>query len=737
MSSGPTKTKETPEKTDNENKKAKEKEQKNGKDGLDNEDSNDTYIETPSFIRLFVMRRIISEYIKNQTASNDKKKEIKEIMQELVNDAFKDDQETQSLAVNILTRLMEDGIKDYMAKWYNEEKEAIVIEEIFNKVILEKFSQEYNKYITYKTPKVEENNNNKRNNYFYQDLVFNSRDLMSKIFQHLHFEQWFYTGDLIQCSLVNSYWLYHSWNKNSIYYINCLDKLCEKTLKYEENKDNSNNEENNEENEKKKKDKQWKLKRVTRVWQRLIHLKWLDLLWDVGDVNPENDPLVLKKLSMLRKVENVKINMYGSSKNPIVYEKALQAIMDKCKERVKYCRINLGYTRKFGENSIPPINIPNARLIEIGDIFFYRIWSNKCEELIFHRTQNISKTWCEYVIKNCQFSNIKKLTLNSMRFDEKNTNDTILKKFAKQFINLEEFIIIFNSYIGENVPLFWQLLLKDLEIISKNNIKCEIDVREFRPIEIDTLKKIINKRDLAKTISKLVIESYHYDFIDEVLALIQEIDGHGLKHLVIGRRVYDQSKKILNEISFKSIRILEYRGLTHYLGFDNVNDFLQWNIKFSSGNSSGNSSSNDDIDNKDSDDNDDDDEKRLFVIVDGGVNHYNYEHDTKKFLTLFKQLCENIVELCNQQIPFDIKLKFKGVQARDTRKFQTYLPVYLSYFENNKEFFQQYNKPKGIRDNDDNDSFIPRDTPYTYFCVENEIRKVNKHFILRATNVFY
>ena len=134
----------------------------------------------------------------------------------------------------ILTRLINDGVGVHMNKWYDEKTQAVIIENIFNKIILKKFVKEYNELVTFSN-----NNNNKKsnNNRYYQNLVFNSKDLMSTIFQHLKWQRRYreeFDGDLLHCSLVNSIWLYHSWNINSVYYVD-LTTLIYETLNYSEN----------------------------------------------------------------------------------------------------------------------------------------------------------------------------------------------------------------------------------------------------------------------------------------------------------------------------------------------------------------------------------------------------------------------------------------------------------------------------------------------------------------------
>ena len=193
----------------------------------------DTYnLPVPSFIRLFVIRRIISKYINYDTDNT---------IDILVN-TFDYNFEIKCMAFDILTRLINDGIKMYMNKWYNEKKQSDIIEIIFHKIILKQFEKDYTQLMKYRD--ITANNDN-----HYQQLLFNSNDLMSHIFQYLIWGIKF-NKDLFQCSLVNSHWLYHSWNINSVYYAN-LQKLIYQTVYYNENDENS----------------------VTRMWQRLIHAK--------------------------------------------------------------------------------------------------------------------------------------------------------------------------------------------------------------------------------------------------------------------------------------------------------------------------------------------------------------------------------------------------------------------------------------------------------------------------------
>ena len=157
-----------------------------------NRDENEMKIETPSFIRLFVIRRVIENYLKN---CNKKEKNAK--IEKLAN-IFSKTPETKSIVFDTITRLINDGIKKYMNKWYNDKTQPTIIEMIFNEIILKEFEKEYHKLVTCVGNEFERN----------MIVVFNSRDLMSERFKYSNY------GDIVSCSLVNSHWLYYALNIN-------------------------------------------------------------------------------------------------------------------------------------------------------------------------------------------------------------------------------------------------------------------------------------------------------------------------------------------------------------------------------------------------------------------------------------------------------------------------------------------------------------------------------------------
>ena len=630
----------------------------------------------PSFVRLFVIRRIIVKYI-NYT--NNKQRSTESLMKKLAksftnsknknptpNETFikqlvtvfngndSDSVKIKKLATFILTRLINDGIKMYMKKWYNEREQSNVIEEIFNKIILKQFAKEYNELITYKT------NNNaydiNENDYFYQDLVFSSIDLMPEIFQYLEWGEDF-KQDLLQCSLVNSDWFYHVWNVNSVYKLD-LEPLVEQTLKCQHNEDST----------------------VTRLWQRLIHAKSLRLLRASTDVIEKSSPLLVNKLCMLRKIEKVHISI----KPNMMDLNMLKTIMSKCSKRITYCRIWITPFDK--ENELSPLKLANARKIEIDDLYFYRIWTNKCRELNLTCRKSVSKDWCEFVIKNCDCSSVRNLILCGIKFDNQSINESTLKQLASKFVNLRQLKIEFSWAVDENVLIFWQLLHS---IVLKNNVKVELNVFSLDSESLSQLNKMIENRDVK--ISKLTLTLWCSS--TDIMDWVKQRDSCDLNHLVIGSRmIFNEMMKLFKQVSLKSISIVEIDGTDNW---SDLNDFLGLNVIV---------------------------ENELFVIVNIRENLSFGGYGDDKFSPLFDLFCKNIIKLLAQQIPFDIKIKLSGYK----QLYNSCLLIYSPYFENN-QFLSKYNKPKC----NVNHSCLPRVQPLVYLSDNVD------YVLMRATNVQY
>ena len=184
-------------------------EEEETKDDWTIDTSDDYNLKVPSFIRLFVIRRIISKRTITSAKKNNPQSTNTfdpQMIDNLVN-VFNDNVQIQTIAHQILSRLINDGIKKYMSMWYNEKDQANIIKMIFNKIILVKFENEYKQLMKYSGNGYRNYNCNDID--YFQNVVFNSEDLMSQIFQYLHYGYSF-DWELIRCGLVNSHWLYHS-----------------------------------------------------------------------------------------------------------------------------------------------------------------------------------------------------------------------------------------------------------------------------------------------------------------------------------------------------------------------------------------------------------------------------------------------------------------------------------------------------------------------------------------------
>ena len=181
----------------------------------------DEKLPMPSFIRLFVIKRTINRYILSNGGKSD---ELIKQLSTMLNNSDNKSQENskeryRKLSYTIMLRLVQLGIKTYMESFYDEKEQGIIIEKIFNQIILAKLAKEYQKTTTYITS-INDNDD------YYQCLVFNTDDLMSCIFQFLSdFDKYIMTYDLVNCSLVNSHWLYQTWNPQSIYFVSLFELI--------------------------------------------------------------------------------------------------------------------------------------------------------------------------------------------------------------------------------------------------------------------------------------------------------------------------------------------------------------------------------------------------------------------------------------------------------------------------------------------------------------------------------
>ena len=182
-------------------------------------------------------------------------------------------------------------------------------------------------------------------------LLFNSNDLMCLIFHYLQ-DDTFGKNDLFHCSLVNSHWLYHVWDVNSVYCVE-LTQLIQQTLKHTGNNSHSS---------------------ALRAWQRFINAKSIYIYWVKKNIS-YSKPL-LNKLLSLKHLEKIFIYLGNDEKMSI---EILKAIMYTSRKNIRWRKIEI--TKASKEYAyLSPLSLLNVQYMEIQDSYFYRIWSNKCQE---------------------------------------------------------------------------------------------------------------------------------------------------------------------------------------------------------------------------------------------------------------------------------------------------------------------------------------------------------------------
>ena len=223
------------------------------------------------------------------------------------------DTKQQESASLILTRLLED-------------EQVLMIELIFNRIIIPNFEKEYHNMIVY----APNNSNNDSNNKYYQMSVFNTKDIMRSIFEFLEYRRhdYLYTVDvdLFNCCLVNSHWLYHAWNPNSIYHFE-LDRIITRVMEtHEDNNCNTTrpctSTVNNGIN-------------ICSAWQTLIKTKKRYFyIWGWDTWSGNSLPFILSKILLFKNIA-IKEHFKIDEKHLFI----LNAIISQCSSNIVYISI--------------------------------------------------------------------------------------------------------------------------------------------------------------------------------------------------------------------------------------------------------------------------------------------------------------------------------------------------------------------------------------------------------------
>ena len=390
--------------------------------------------DVPRFIRLFVIRRILIDYIGD--AKINSAAQTSDVLSQLV--SFIENKAIQETGHKILSRLLNGGIKTYMQKHYNEKSDANVIEKIFTDIILNKFSQKFQEITTYSSK------------YKYERSVFNSDDLMMFIFRYLTFSNGF-VGDLHGCSLVNSYWLYHIWNSKLIYGKYNISQFINTTLKSLATRQD--------EIDCGRHDYSCS---ALRSWERLARLKNVELqnLHSVVrgvHISPSQRNVLCSRLSMMR---NIEVLTGSCQKN---YDWILKTILKNCKQNIRIFDMYI-YNRVWNpDNRYPmlsPLGLLNAKDITMRNLCFYIKWSKKCKALkLQNNLGRDSDEWIKYISNNCDCSGIEYLQARNLQIkltpqlqleSQLNSNsnsqvESTAYKLAQKFCNLKQLEIEFDG----------------------------------------------------------------------------------------------------------------------------------------------------------------------------------------------------------------------------------------------------------------------------------------------------
>ena len=457
----------------------------------------------PSFIRLFMFARIL----KQCNVSVDQIKQMVTTIHDL---------KQQQVACDILTRLRNNGIKKYMAKWFNEKEQMKVIEVIFSRIILTQFEKEYHAIITYKAKNGTDTRSGAGKSQYYQTLVFNTHDLMCFIFQFMSIWQNF-IGDLINCGLVNSNWLYQSWNPNSLYHLT-LHQLMTNTAALMRNKKAYT---------KHKSKKSYYDRILSSKWQRIVNVKSVRIvLYQSDKFNKLQLEYLLEKMCMLRSVVDIALFLHHN------YIALLKQLVYYNKEKIGKYFVRIRDTQ--AQNMLKPLELANGKDIFVSTMYYNIMWSHRCQILRLNISK-INENWIKYVIENCDCSGIHTIILENISFCSLLNPDLksiqfLFNKFAQKFENLQNLTLKHDSTKTNKIAIVnVVLLLRCLScIIKKNNT--HVSLYLFLSFgDCDKLGKMIHDTgikiaQLALRRIKVSEESFTIDCLKPVIINNQQLE---------------------------------------------------------------------------------------------------------------------------------------------------------------------------------------------------------------------
>ena len=566
------------------------------------------------------------------------------------------DVKQQKIAKTILVQLVSNGIKKYMKNYFNEMEQANVIEVIFKQIILKRFNKTYHDITTHagscKT------NGNEESSDHNQNKVFNTKDLINLIFEYLEWD-WTHSisNELLNCSLVNSYWLYCIWNvKPRKHYMVDLDDIIEQLLHSNCKNDG--------------------FQACVRVWQRLIEAKSIHFDFDEciangsgADTNTLNWDMVSNKFNMLKNLSSIGCSISNESGQL----NALKVLMQNCLNRIEIIDISVydggNYSDSNKNDRLSPLKLPMAHEITLRDLHFSFVWTNKCQILEL-KGMNVDEEWIQFVIDNCDCSNIETLDWASVDIVGVIEDDALLKQFAQKFQSLKELTI--RERGKRNNKTFISIWTYLHDIIDKNNALVTIDTDVFTKDNGTRLCDMIDKNNTKIDAITFWFRDYGYEinvYIFKKLVLNDKLkwiqidnwqttqNGQLLRNFL--KFLTQDGKLLLSKCKSLGKITIDDNGYRSNTSLDVIIDFLSLDLIS--------------VD-------------KLFFIFKFVVSKY----DKDTFVEKFDQLCKKVYNLLiDNMIPINISVEFQNMET-DQEKC---VPNLFAKHFNQTKILKQYTKP--------------------------------------------
>ena len=652
----------------------------------------------PSFVRLFVMPRVFGMI--GITTGNEHK------LQQLI-ESLTDPTERQ-VAPQILHPLLKHGIKTYMKDFFIEDKQAAIIESIFKNLILSQYGKEYQRVMSYKTQSNENNNDNKVNSH-YQSLLFNTDDVMCLIFSYLIFT------DLINCSLVNSYWLYHSFNPNSIYHAN-VTRLFTNTAKYVEYatraqaettaRNNSIYSINGSVDNHRNRIDGWissnmseliigmnPTSAILRQWQRFTNIKDIRIFLNYD----KNSIMIFENLAKLNKLMLNKLAMFNNIETICARFKdnrsltIFKVLMQNCAKQIKNYDVSISDINTIRYGQLSALKLIGAKRIVIHDTYFPIEWSNKCQRLIWLGIKHMPAEWCDFIINNCDCTGIEyfdqqaSFTVSGAKGQGKGQGKVgvskIIKQLANKFINLK--VCNLDLYGGSN-ECIWILFESLIPIFKKNNTSvCLTNHIDFGKNDYQRLNNIIYDKQVAIERLIITIEDTWEDSEEYICKLIKNKHLEYIKiNLWDGIEPFESIIEMIHN-EYVNMNCINSSSSSSYVSsckmisleimdddsrpsMDCINKFLSLNW-----------------DRKDG--------EQADVCICIMFNDVDCRYEKKKSVSNFRQFCKNISQLMTKGVGISIGIELTNIKTN--KIFEKMYNIYLTYFDK-KVLATKYERPK-------------------------------------------